>query len=112
MTDLPPAGRVEFLDLSRDERRELLELLSELKPAEWEAPTECPAWSVKGIALHLLGDDLSILSRQRDGVPSRVALEAGARGWDQLFAILDRFNEQLVDALADLSPPLLLELLR
>ena len=61
--------------------------------------------------LHLLGDDLSILSRQRDGEPSRVAIEAG-NDWDQLFAILDRHNELWVDASSSFGVPLLLELLR
>jgi mycothiol maleylpyruvate isomerase-like protein len=46
------------------ERAAFLELLTDLDDSEWEAPTECPAWTVKGIALHVLGDDLSLLSRQ------------------------------------------------
>jgi uncharacterized protein (TIGR03083 family) len=46
------------------ERDALLDLLAGLDDDEWEAPTECPAWTVKGIALHVLGDDLSLLSRQ------------------------------------------------
>jgi hypothetical protein len=45
------------------ERAALLDLLIDLDDTEWEAPTECPAWTVKGIALHVLGDDLSLLSR-------------------------------------------------
>src|SRR5947207_1469956 len=43
--------------------------------------------------------------------PSRVAVQA-ANNWDDLFVILDRFNELWVDATSDLSVPLLLELLR
>lgn len=49
------------------ERAGLLALLDDLDGPDWERPTECPAYSVKGIATHILGDDLSLLSRQRDG---------------------------------------------
>jgi hypothetical protein len=35
---------------------ELLTLLSNLSAEEWEKPTVCEGWSVKDIALHLLGD--------------------------------------------------------
>ena len=107
---MEPAGRLDYVDLYAAERGELLGLLRDLKPDEWQLPTECPAWSVKGIVLHLLGDDLSILSRQRDGEPSRVAIE-GAGNWDALFAALDRHNERWVDATFELSVSLLFELL-
>ena len=48
------------------ERAAFVDLLDALAPAQWDLPTECPAWTVKGVALHVLGDDLSLLSRQRD----------------------------------------------
>jgi uncharacterized protein (TIGR03083 family) len=86
-------------------------LLESLKPDEWASPTECPAWSVKGIALHVLGDDLSLLSRQRDEEPSGVAIEPGP-SFDELFVLLDRFNERWVEAGSFFSPNLLIELLR
>lgn len=80
-------------------------------PDEWAAPTECPAWSVKGIALHLLGDDLSLLSRQRDDAPPGVSIEPGG-SFDELFVALDRFNERWVEAASFFSPAVLIELLR
>jgi Mycothiol maleylpyruvate isomerase N-terminal domain len=55
------------LQAYRPERDALLELLRELAPRDWTRPTECPAYPIKGIATHVLGDDLSLLSRQRDG---------------------------------------------
>lgn len=55
------------LEAYRPERDALLELLERLSADDWSKPTECPAYSVKGIATHVLGDDLSLLSRQRDG---------------------------------------------
>src|SRR5438067_5321040 len=111
MGDLQPAVRVDALPLYPVERAELLDLLSDLEADEWTAPTECPAWTVKGIALHLLADDLSLLSRQRDEEPSGIAIEPGA-SFDELFVALDRFNEQWVEAAGFFSPPLLIELLR
>lgn len=91
-----------------DERARLLDLLRTLEPPEWDRPTECPAWTVKGIVTHLLGDDLSILSRQRDGVASAVAAaEPGAARNDAL----DRFNQEWVLAASFLSVDVLLDLL-
>src|SRR3954454_1470930 len=99
MGDLQTAARLDLLPLYPVERGELLAFLSGLQPDEWAAPTECPAWSVKGIALHILGDDLSLLSRQRDDERSGVAIQPGAT-FDELFVALDRFNERWVEAAA------------
>src|SRR4051812_34784821 len=68
-------GMQDVLGLYPGEREELLNLLRGLDADEWEAPTECPAWSVKGIALHILGDDFSLLSRQRDEAPPGVVVD-------------------------------------
>jgi hypothetical protein len=54
------------LDVLQPERSALVQLLIGLGPEDWARPTECPAYCVKGVATHLLGDDLSLLSRQRD----------------------------------------------
>jgi uncharacterized protein (TIGR03083 family) len=111
MGGLTRARRVDYADTLAAERAELLRFLEGLAPDDWDAKTECPAWSVKGIALHLLGDDLSILSRQRDREPSPVLIDVGS-DWDELFVVLDRHNEQWVTASSFLSLPLLVELLR
>jgi uncharacterized damage-inducible protein DinB len=50
-----------------DERMDLLRFMRPLEPAEWAAPSAAPGWSVKGVAPHLLDDDLGWLSRGRDG---------------------------------------------
>jgi hypothetical protein len=61
------AGSISLvLDVLEPERSALVELLISLGPEDWARRTECPAYSVKGVATHLLGDDLSLLSRQRD----------------------------------------------
>jgi uncharacterized protein (TIGR03083 family) len=80
------------------ERDALLDLLAGLRGDEWEAPTECPARTVKGIALQVLGDDLSLLSRQRDAAPPGLPLHG--------------FDERWVEAAGFLSPDLVVELLR
>jgi uncharacterized protein (TIGR03083 family) len=53
--------------LLREERADLIGLLSGLDDVQWRAPTEAPGWTVKDVALHLLDDDLGWLSRGRDG---------------------------------------------
>lgn len=106
------SAEVDVIDLLAEERAQLLSLLTDLSTQEWAAATECPAWSVKGIALHLLGDDISLLSRQRDEEPSSVVVEAKGPTWAELMASLDHFNEQWVETAIFLSPPLLTNLLR
>jgi hypothetical protein len=66
---------------------------------------------VKGIALHLLADDLSLLSRQRDSEAPGVSIAPGG-SFDELFVALDRFNDRWVEAASFFSPLILMELLR
>lgn len=72
---------------------------------------ECPSYTVKGIAAHILGDDLSLLSRQRDGAPSGLALLARKGAGPDFRSMLNTFNDQWVAATDFLSTPLLIELL-
>lgn len=94
------------------ERASLLELLGGVSAEQWRAPTECPAWDVKGIALHMLGDDLSLLSRQRDGATPSVLLYAGEHPGLTFMQLLDGFNEQWVTAAEFFSTDVIIELLR
>jgi len=92
------------------ERASLIELLSVLTAGQWQAPTVCSGWSVKDVALHLLGNDIDLLSRRRDGVapadtPSKPA------DFGELVASLDRLNQTWVEATRRISPRLLCELL-
>lgn len=99
------------LDVYLPERSQLVELLGRLDGEQWELPTECPAYSVKGIASHILGDDLSLLSRQRDGAVQGLVLMAERVPGADFRALLDGFNDQWVEASRFFSPVLLLELL-
>jgi uncharacterized protein (TIGR03083 family) len=99
------------LDVYPLERARLIELLSELDEAQWGQPTECPAYTVKGIASHILGDDLSLLSRQRDDAMPGLVLMAPRMPGADFRTLLDGFNDQWVEAVRFLSPRMLLELL-
>lgn len=104
MLDLTP--------LLRPERAALLDLLDALTPEQWSLPTECPAWDVQGIAAHVLGDDLSLLSRQRDSQLPGLLLIAPEHPGSGFRELLDTFNEDWVAAARFLSPALLVDLLR
>ena len=92
------------------ERASPIELLSALSTGQWQAPTVCPSWSVKDVALHLLGDDIGLLSRRRDSVASADA-SSKPGGFQELVASLDRLNQSWVEATRRISPRLLCELL-
>lgn len=100
------------LQAYRPERNVLLELLDHLSPADWARPTECSSYPVKGIASHILGDDLSLLSRQRDGAIQGLEYMADDLPRADFRTLLDAFNDQWVAAVRFMSPFLLVELLR
>ena len=107
-------GPIDVLDLFPGERAALLDLLGELDAAAWGAPTACAGWSVKDVALHLLGDDVGRLSGGRDKFPNP---SFGAPGldpstWVGLVAAIDRQNAAWVEGTRRISPRLLIELLR
>ena len=56
MLDASSIGVV--LEVYRPEREELVGLLSGFGAEDWGQGTECPSYTVKGIATHVLGDDL------------------------------------------------------
>ena len=103
----PPA---EIASLFPVERARLTELLRGLEPADWDRPSPCPGWTVLGLCCHLVGDDLSILSRHRDGYsgtpgPPDDAGEAGFVAW------LDDLQAEWVRAARRLSPRVVTDLL-
>ena len=87
----------------------LLDTLASLTPDEWATPNACGAWSVHDVALHLLGDDVGLLSRQRDGYRL-----PGPRidDWEGLVVFINQLNDQWVTANRRLSPRVLTTLLR
>ena len=111
MQPIPP---IFVADLFPELDRHLLALLRGLAPAQWDVPTVCAGWSVKDVALHLLGGDLGNLSRRRDRLANSLAAYAppGADFADNaiLVAALGRWNEDWVAATRRLSPRVICEL--
>ncbi|MBO0728066.1 MAG: maleylpyruvate isomerase family mycothiol-dependent enzyme [Acidimicrobiaceae bacterium] len=100
------------LDTYVPERSALVDLLATLSPDQWSRPTECPAYTVKGVATHVLGDDLSLLSRQRDCAQDGLSLLAVELPNAGFRTLLDTFNDRWVGAATFFSPELLIHLLR
>jgi uncharacterized protein (TIGR03083 family) len=96
-------------DLFRPTLDSLLELLSGLSTDDWNKPTVCARWSVKDIASHLLGGEVGILSRKRDGYAY-----SGNQfiGWNDLVALINNLNETWVKATSRMSPRVLCELMK
>ena len=66
-TELKRPGPILVLDRFPELRERLLELLAGLSPEDWDRRTAAPLWSVRDLAAHLLGGDIGMLSRRRDG---------------------------------------------
>ena len=106
MVEPPP---IVVTDLFPDLLEHLLTLLSGLSAQDWAQPTACAGWSVKEVALHLLGGDAGILSRKRDRfAPSTQPIHTT----DDLVALIDGLNASWLQATRRLSPRLLCDLLR
>jgi uncharacterized protein (TIGR03083 family) len=110
-----PAEPIAVVELFPELHRRLLDLLAGLSDDQWRLPTVCAGWSVKDVALHLLGGDVSNLSRRRDGLTGALAAyaPAGADLSDHgtLVTALNAWNEDWVAATRRMSPRVLCELL-
>ena len=79
------------MPLAEEERADLLGLLRELTPAQWEAPSLCTGWRVRDVATHVVSYDE--LSKARTVA---TFLRGGPR--------LSKVNEVALDRYTDLSP--------
>ena len=106
-------GPVLVVDLFPELNSSLIELLRSLSDADWQASTVCEGWSVKDLALHLLGDEIGNLSRRRDGFVDTSLLQEGEdlSRWPDLVRYVNRLNELWVQGTRRLSPRLLCDLL-
>ena len=101
-------GEIVVVDRFAPLRTRLLELLADLSEDDWARPTSAGRWSVKDVAAHLLGGDVGILSRKRDGFrPSGAA----TGNYHDLVELINRLNAEWVLAARRVSPRLLRELL-
>jgi uncharacterized protein (TIGR03083 family) len=105
---LRPATRVDVRQVMEQERAELVRLLGSLTEDDSNLPTVCEGWTVRDLAVHLLGDDLSFLSRNRDAHRNQ---GDSPPEWDALVELLDDTNNRWVEAARFLSTRLLAELL-
>lgn len=87
---------------------ELISLLKGLTKAEWDLPTICSSWSVKDVALHLLGGDIGILSWKRDGYSPLPSINS----WNHLVSLVNEQNELWVKGTQRIGPPLIIDLLK
>jgi uncharacterized protein (TIGR03083 family) len=100
-------GRIIVVERFAPLRERLLTLLAELGEDDWAKPTAAPGWSVKDVATHLLGGDVSILSRHRDGFRSAQKIDSYA----DLVELIDRLNREWIIAARRMSPRVLCEFL-
>ena len=95
------------VDLFPEILDQLLKLLMGLASEEWNKPTVCHGWSVKDVALHLLGGEIGNLSRRRDGHSVGISID----GWEQLVAYINDWNQQWVQTTRRISSAILIDLL-
>lgn len=110
MAGLQPVGPIQVADRFAGLGRELLALLRSLSPADWEAPTVCPAWSVRDVAAHLLDTALRRLAFGRDRLPIPPP-DGPIDSYGDLVAFLNRLNAAWVAAFRRVSPEMLTDLL-
>jgi uncharacterized protein (TIGR03083 family) len=105
---LHPPQPIIVVDLFPEILGELLGLLTGLSAEEWSKPTACPGWSVKDVALHLLGVEVGNLSQRRDGHALGVSLAS----WEELVTFINDWNHGWVEIARRISSRLLIDLLQ
>lgn len=86
----------------------LLELLRGLDPEEWSRPTVAEGWSIHDVALHLLGDEIGMLSRKRDNYREATP---NLDSREELVRWLNTRNNEWVKSTRRISPRLICDLL-
>src|SRR5258706_11973647 len=101
---------IDTVELFPQERSALLQLLNALPDDQWANPTVCAGWTVHDVALHLLGDDIGIISTRRDGYREPFAsTDLDLSQWHNLVTFINQRNELWVQTTRRLSPRLLCE---
>lgn len=94
-----------FLTLNQ----ELITLLKNLKPSDWDRKTVCSQWTIKDIALHLLDTNIRRLSIGRDGHSYLKNRQFGT--YEELIDFLNQLNADWVIAMRRMSPSILIEMI-
>lgn len=85
------------MTLARTEYQRFAEMLQTLGPAGWEMPTECPGWTVRDMASHVLGYMRYSGSVREQARQVRAAKRRGG-------PIADALSGLQVEELADMAP--------
>lgn len=104
-SDLPA---IDVRPLFPAERSRLLGLLGRIRHSDWACDTVCSGWTVHDIALHLLGNDLSRISRPGPGWEQA---RKGEVDFLALSELIERSNDEWVRATRRIPPQLLVEFL-
>jgi len=104
---MEPLKPVMVAPLFSEIHKELLSLLKSLSVEDWQKPTVCSGWSVKDVALHILGVEIGNLSGRRDGFTTHASMAS----WDELVAFINHWNESWVITARRISSRLLMDLL-
>lgn len=86
-------------------RAELIDVLRSLTDEQWSAPTDCEGWSVKDVAIHLLGDGIGMLSSLRDQEGQYRHFDT----WQELVDFINAQNDLWVRANRRMSARILLQ---
>jgi uncharacterized protein (TIGR03083 family) len=103
---MKPLEPVLVVDLFEPMLASLLRLLRQLSEREWSLATPCEGWTVKDVALHLLGDEFGQLSRGRDKDASSLLPPE-----PDLVSRINAQNQLWVEAARRMSPRLICDLL-
>ncbi len=87
----------------------LVELLTELRESDWQQPIQNSTWTVRDVALHLLGGEIGNLSRRRDGYTLPVTRPI--HSWNDSVAFVNELNDNWLIGARRISPRLLCDLL-
>ena len=88
-----PLEPVIATDLFPDIRVELERVLESLTDEQWEYPTVCTGWTVRDVALHLLGTRVGLLSGFRDHDGQWVKVDS----WEELVTLIDDLQNDRCD---------------
>jgi uncharacterized protein (TIGR03083 family) len=97
---LPGLDRQTATRLAATEYERVADLLAQLTPEQWAAPTDCPAWDVRAMAGHMLGM-AQMIATWREMV--RQQLVAGRRAKRDGVESIDALTALQVDKNADLT---------
>src|SRR5438105_15654445 len=103
-TTVPGIDRDRAMSLASEELRRYADLLEGLDESQWAAPTECPPWTVRDMAGHVLGNHEGLLSLRARMRQLRQARRHGGNLVDALSAtqIANRAGRSPSQVMADL----------